>query len=89
MKTCCAISVPYDWLQLYQNLQTSVVSGQYVQVTWQELYQLYEVQKFYTEVGGALRRNHLSMDLKAIQKSHGHREGLAQILNRCLFQGGS
>ena len=64
IKTWGAIPVPYDWVQLYQGLQTGVVSGQYVQVPWQELYKMYEVQKFYTEVGGAWGGNHLSMDLK-------------------------
>jgi TRAP-type C4-dicarboxylate transport system substrate-binding protein len=63
IKTWGAIPVPYDWLQLYQGLQTGVVEGQYVQVPWQELYKMYEVQKYYTEVGGAWGGNHLSMDL--------------------------
>jgi TRAP-type C4-dicarboxylate transport system substrate-binding protein len=62
IKTWGAIPVPYDWTQLYQGLQTGVVSGQYVQVPWQHLYKMYEVQKFYTEVGGAWGGNHISMD---------------------------
>jgi TRAP-type C4-dicarboxylate transport system substrate-binding protein len=62
IKTWGAVPVPYDWTQLYQGLQTGVVSGQYVQVPWQHLYKMYEVQKFYTEVGGAWGGNHISMD---------------------------
>ena len=64
IKTWGAIPVPYDWLQLYQGLQTGVVSGQYVQVPWQYVYKMYEVQKYYTEIGGAWGGNHISMDLK-------------------------
>jgi TRAP-type C4-dicarboxylate transport system substrate-binding protein len=64
IKTWGAIPVPYDWLQLYQGLQTGVVQGQYVQVPWQYVYKMHEVQKFYTEVGGAWGGNHISMDLK-------------------------
>lgn len=64
IKTWGAIPVPYDWLQLYQGLQTGVVEGQYVQVPWQYVYKMHEVQKFYTEVGGAWGGNHISMDLK-------------------------
>ena len=62
IKTWGAIPVPYDWAALYQGLQTGVVEGQYVQVPWQWVYKMYEVQKFYTEVGGAWGGNHISMD---------------------------
>ncbi len=64
IKTWGAIPVPFDWAQLYQGLQTGVVQGQYVQVPWQYVYKMYEVQKYYTEVGGAWGGNHISADLK-------------------------
>ena len=68
IKTWGAVPVPYDWTQLYQGLQTGVVSGQYVQVPWQHLYKMYEVQKYYTEVGGAWGGNHISMDKSQFNK---------------------
>ena len=63
IKTWGAIPVPFDWIQLYQGLQTGVVEGQYVQVPWQYVYKMYEVQKYYTEVGGAWGGNHISIDV--------------------------
>ena len=68
IKTWGAIPIPYDWTQLYQGLQTGIVSGQYVQVPWQWVYKMHEVQKFYTEVGGAWGGNHISMDLRQYNK---------------------
>ena len=63
IKTWGAIPTPFDWAQTYQALQTGVVEGQYVQVPWQYVYKMYEVQKYYTEVGGLWGGNHISIDL--------------------------
>jgi len=68
IKTWGAIPVPYDWMQLYQGLQTGVVQGQYVQPPWQFVFKMYEVQKWYTETGGSWGGNHMSMDLKQYNK---------------------
>lgn len=68
IKTWGAVPVPYDWTQLYQGLQTGVVEGQYVQTPWQHLYKMYEVQKYYTEVGGAWGGNHISMDKRQFEQ---------------------
>ncbi|AXI44439.1 C4-dicarboxylate ABC transporter substrate-binding protein [Sulfitobacter sp. SK011] len=57
-----AVPVPYDWTQLYQGLQTGVVSGQYVATPWQEIAKLHEVAKFFTEINGSWSGNQLSMD---------------------------
>ena len=53
---------PYDWAQLYQGLQTGVVSGQYVATPWQHVAKLHEVAKYFTEIGGSWSGNQLSMD---------------------------
>ena len=45
IKNWGAVPVPYDWTQLYQGLQTGVVSGQYVAVPWQHIAKLHEVAK--------------------------------------------
>jgi TRAP-type C4-dicarboxylate transport system substrate-binding protein len=58
-----AVPVPYDWTQLYQGLQTGVVSGQYVAVPWQHIAKLHEVAKYFTEIGGSWSGNQLAMDL--------------------------
>lgn len=62
IKNWGAVPVPYDWTQLYQGLQTGVVSGQYVATPWQEIAKLYEVAKYYTEINGSWSGNQLSMD---------------------------
>ena len=62
IKNWGAVPVPYDWTQLYQGLQTGVVSGQYVAVPWQHIAKLHEVAKYYTEIGGSWSGNVLSMD---------------------------
>jgi TRAP-type C4-dicarboxylate transport system substrate-binding protein len=62
IKNWGAVPVPYDWTQLYQGLQTGVVSGQYVAVPWQHIAKLHEVAQYFTEIGGAWSGNQLSMD---------------------------
>lgn len=64
IKNWGAVPVPYDWTQLYQGLQTGVVSGQYVAVPWQYNAKLHEVAKYFTEIGGAWSGNQLSMDAR-------------------------
>jgi TRAP-type C4-dicarboxylate transport system substrate-binding protein len=56
-----AVPVPYDWTQLYQGLQTGVVSGTYTATPWQEVAKLYEVLKYYTEINGSWSGNLLAM----------------------------
>lgn len=63
IKNWGAVPVPYDWTQLYQGLQTGVVSGQYVAIPWQHVAKLHEVTKYYTEIGGSWSGNQLSMDV--------------------------
>ncbi len=63
MKSWGGVPVPYDWGQLYQGLQSGVVEGQYVAVPWQEVAKLYEVAKYYTEIGGSWSGNVLAMDM--------------------------
>lgn len=63
IKNWGAVPVPYDWTQLYQGLQTGVVSGQYVAVPWQHIAKLHEVAKYFTEIGGSWSGNQLAMDL--------------------------
>jgi TRAP-type C4-dicarboxylate transport system substrate-binding protein len=62
IKNWGAVPVPYDWSQLYQGLQTGVVSGQYVATPWQHVAKLYEVAQYFTEIGGSWSGNQLSMD---------------------------
>jgi TRAP-type C4-dicarboxylate transport system substrate-binding protein len=62
IKNWGAVPVPYDWGQLYQGLQTGVVSGQYVATPWQHVAKLHEVAKYFTEIGGSWSGNQLSMD---------------------------
>ncbi|MEM7059448.1 MAG: TRAP transporter substrate-binding protein [Pseudomonadota bacterium] len=62
IKNWGAVPVPYDWAQLYQGLQTGVVSGQYVATPWQHVAKLHEVAKYFTEIGGAWSGNQLSID---------------------------
>ncbi len=62
IKNWGAVPVPYDWTQLYQGLQTGVVSGQYVATPWQHIAKLHEVAKYYTQIGGSWSGNQLSMD---------------------------
>ena len=62
IKNWGAIPVPYDWAQLYQGLQTGVVSGQYVATPWQYVAKLHEVAKYFTEISGVWSGNQLSMD---------------------------
>lgn len=57
-----AVPVPYDWSQLYQGLQTGVVSGQYVATPWQHAARLHEVATYFTEIGGSWSGNQLSID---------------------------
>jgi TRAP-type C4-dicarboxylate transport system substrate-binding protein len=63
IKNWGAIPVPYDWTQLYQGLQTGVVSGQYVAIPWQHVAKLHEVAKYYTKIGGSWSGNQISMDV--------------------------
>ena len=63
IKNWGAAPVPYDWTQLYQGLQTGVVSGQYVAVPWQHIAKLHEVAKYFTEIGGSWSGNQLAMDI--------------------------
>lgn len=62
IKNWGAVPVPYDWAQLYQGLQTGVVSGQYVATPWQFVAKLHEVAKYFTEISGVWSGNQLSMD---------------------------
>ena len=63
IKSWGAVPVPYDWTQLYQGLQTGVVSGQYVAIPWQYIAKLHEVAKYYTQIGGAWSGNQIAMDV--------------------------
>ncbi len=71
IKSWGGVPIPYDWVQLYQGLQTGVVNGQYVQLPWQELYKMYEVQPYYTVMGGAWGANVIYMDEKRVKKLPG------------------
>ncbi len=62
VKNWGAVPVPYDWAQLYQGLQTGVVSGQYVATPWQHVAKLHEVAPYFTEIGGSWSGNQLSID---------------------------
>jgi len=68
IKNWGAVPVPYDWAQLYQGLQTGVVSGQYVATPWQQVAKLHEVAKYFTEIGGSWSGNQLSMDKRQYDK---------------------
>lgn len=68
VKNWGAVPVPYDWAQLYQGLQTGVVSGQYVATPWQHVAKLHEVAKYFTEIGGSWSGNQLSMDIGQYNK---------------------
>ena len=68
VKNWGAVPVPYDWAQLYQGLQTGVVSGQYVATPWQHVAKLHEVAKYFTEIGGSWSGNQLSMDKRQYDK---------------------
>ena len=61
VKAWGGVPIPYDWLQLYQGLQTGVVEGQYVQIAWQNLFKMYEVQPYFTFTNGAWGGNVLYM----------------------------
>ena len=63
IKSWGAVPVPYDWTQLYQGLQTGVVSGQYVAIPWQHVAKLHEVAKYFTQIGGSWSGNQISMDM--------------------------
>lgn len=63
IKSWGASPVPYDWTQLYQGLQTGVVSGQYVAIPWQHIAKLHEVAKYYTKIGGMWSGNQIAMDM--------------------------
>ncbi len=71
IKAWGGVPIPYDWTQLYQGLQTGVVNGQYVQLPWQDLYKMYEVQQHYTVMGGAWGGNVIYMHEKRVQKLPG------------------
>jgi TRAP-type C4-dicarboxylate transport system substrate-binding protein len=71
IKNWGAIPVPYDWAQLYQGLQTGVVSGQYVATPWQHVAKLHEVAKYFTEIGGSWSGNQLSMDKRQYDELSG------------------
>jgi TRAP-type C4-dicarboxylate transport system substrate-binding protein len=68
VKNWGAVPVPYDWAQLYQGLQTGVVSGQYVATPWQHVAKLHEVAKYFTEIGGSWSGNQLSIDKRQYDK---------------------
>jgi tripartite ATP-independent transporter DctP family solute receptor len=68
IKTWGGVPIPYDWSQLYQGLQTGVVNGQYVQLPWQALTKMYEVQQHYTLMGGAWGANLIYMDENRVKK---------------------
>lgn len=63
IKNWGAVPVPYDWTQLYQGLQTGVVTGQYVAIPWQHVAKLHEVAKYYTKIGGSWSGNQIAMDV--------------------------
>ncbi len=71
IKNWGAVPVPYDWAQLYQGLQTGVVSGQYVATPWQHVAKLHEVAKYFTEIGGSWSGNQLSMDKRQYDELSG------------------
>ncbi|MEH6456180.1 MAG: TRAP transporter substrate-binding protein [Cocleimonas sp.] len=75
IKNWGAIPVPYDWGQLYQGLQTGVVSGQYVATPWQYVAKLHEVAKYFTEVSGVWSGNQLSMDKRQYDKLSDEEKG--------------
>ena len=64
IKTWGAVPVPYDWVQLYQGLQTGVVEGLYAPPPWQFAFKMHEVQDYYTAVGGMWSGDHISIDNK-------------------------
>lgn len=68
IKNWGAVPVPYDWTQLYQGLQTGIVSGQYVAIPWQHVAKLHEVAKYYTQIGGSWSGNQISMDVAQYNK---------------------
>lgn len=68
IKNWGAVPVPYAWPQLYQGLQTGVVSGQYVATPWQHVAKLHEVAQYFTEIGGMWSGNQLSMDKRQYDK---------------------
>ena len=71
IKSWGGVPIPYDWVQLYQGLQTGVVNGQYVQLPWQDLYKMHEVQQHYTVMGGAWGANLIYMDENRVKKLPG------------------
>lgn len=68
IKNWGTVPVPFDWAQLYQGLQTGVVSGQYVATHWQHFAKLHEVAKYFTEIRGSWSGNQLSMDKRQYDK---------------------
>ena len=68
IKSWGGVPIPYDWVQLYQGLQTGVVNGQYVQLPWQSLYKLHEQVQHYTVMGGAWGANVIYMDENRVKK---------------------
>lgn len=68
IKNWGAVPVPYDWTQLYQGLQTGVVSGQYVAIPWQYVAKLQEVAKYYTQIGGSWSGNQISIGVRQFEK---------------------
>lgn len=82
IKAWGGVPIPYDWVQLYQGLQTGVINGQYVQLPWQDLYKMYEVQQHYTVMGGAWGGNVIYMHEKRVQKLPGWaREALQKAMD--------
>ena len=77
IKNWGAVPVPYDWTQLYQGLQTGVVSGQYVAVPWQHIAKLHEVAQYFTEIGGAWSGNQLAMDINQYNALTDEEKGMA------------
>ena len=71
IKSWGGVPIPFDWVQTYQALQTGVLNGMYVQLPWQDLYKMYEVQDYYTVTGGAWGGNVIYMDAKRVEKLPG------------------
>ena len=63
-----AISVPYDWAQLYEGLQSGVVQGMYLQDTFTVQGKFTEVVKHITTVSAAYSAHPILMDLERYNK---------------------
>ena len=63
-----AVSVPYDWAQLYEGLQSGVVQGMYLQDTFTVQGKFTEVAKHITAVSAAFSAHPILMDLARYEK---------------------